>query len=237
MRLYDVNTGYEVYREFNSKLTYTNLICYIAGTNNNVVANIENRYTSTLNSAPDDVKFKNCKFYGIHFNCFIDEDSFEDCEFSGYCRYQGRTIYSVDDIKESNKKAKQERLAAEKLKEDFMKNPVGYKLLTKTYLIKLSIPEDAEVRGDLQDKLRVSKAKVEDITPIIEGIVGGQSYNELEYKLGETVEIENFDPSQASCSSGIHLCPSLERLKSYGNFSSRMERNVFDEKFLKTDDE
>ena len=237
MRLYDVNTGNEVYREFNSKLTYTNLICYIAGTNKNVVADIENHFSSSLNKVPEDVQFKNCKFYGITFNCFIDEDSFKNCEFTGYCRYQGYTISSADDIKQRNIKTKQERLAAQKLKEDFMKNPFGYKILTKTYVVKLSIPEDAEIRGDIQDKLRVSKAKVEDITPIIDGIVGGQSYNELEYKLGETIEIKDFDESNASCSKGIHLCPSLERVKAYGCFASQKERRTFDEKFLKNNDE
>lgn len=86
---------------------------------------------------------------------------------------------------------------------------VGYKKCSENRIVKLLIPEDARRSSATTRKCRCSKAVVLEITGI-----DGRQYDTAEsrydrafvYKVGETVEVENFDGNRwHECSRGIHF--------------------------------
>ena len=96
---------------------------------------------------------------------------------------------------------------------------VGYKkawdITPKGYctevIVKLLIPADAKRSSATTDKCRCNKAKVLSITDLDGNGIGAKEVlsdydNSFIYKVGETVEVNNFDENRwAECAPGIHF--------------------------------
>ena len=89
---------------------------------------------------------------------------------------------------------------------------IGYKKAwhnSKPVIVKLLIPEDALRSSATSRKCRASKAEVLDITSIdkkehFQEVISSYDKNFV-YKVGKTVEVENFDRNRWNeCSTGIH---------------------------------
>ena len=97
---------------------------------------------------------------------------------------------------------------------------IGYKICREYKIVKLLITEDAKRSSATTRKCRASKAKVLEITNIentekYETAVSKHDAN-FTYKVGETIEIENFDEDRWSeCSEGIHFFITREEAIQY----------------------
>ena len=97
---------------------------------------------------------------------------------------------------------------------------IGYKICKEYKIVKLLITEDAKRSSATTRKCRASKAKVLEITNIentekYETAVSKHDANFI-YKVGETIEIENFDEDRWSeCSEGIHFFITREEAIQY----------------------
>ena len=97
---------------------------------------------------------------------------------------------------------------------------IGYKICKEYKIVKLLITEDAKRSSATTRKCRASKAKVLEITNIentekYETAVSKYDAN-FTYKVGETIEIENFDEDRWSeCSEGIHFFITREEAVQY----------------------
>ena len=91
---------------------------------------------------------------------------------------------------------------------------VAWKKCKHDVLVKLLIPEDAKRSSATSYKCRASKATV----LAVEGAeVGVSDYDSnFVYKVGETVEVTNFDDDRWNeCSTGIHFFVSKQHAKTY----------------------
>ena len=97
---------------------------------------------------------------------------------------------------------------------------IGYKICKEYKIVKLLITEDAKRSSATTRKCRASKVKVLEITNIentekYETAVSKHDANFI-YKVGETIEIENFDEDRWSeCSEGIHFFITREEAVQY----------------------
>ena len=98
----------------------------------------------------------------------------------------------------------------------------GYKKCKNGLIVELEIPEDALRSSATTRKCRCSKAKVISITNLdgskseeMEAISNRDSF--FVYKLGETVEVPDFDPIRWNeCSTGIHFFMTRKEAVDYG---------------------
>ena len=98
---------------------------------------------------------------------------------------------------------------------------IGYKKCRDDLIVELEIPEDALRSSATTRKCRCSKAKVLSIT----NLDGSKSKcteatskrdSSFVYKVGETVEVTNFDPNRWNeCSTGIHFFVTREEAEKY----------------------
>ena len=98
---------------------------------------------------------------------------------------------------------------------------IGYKRCRGGLIVELEIPEDALRSSATTRKCRCSKAKVLSIT----NLDGSKSESteaasnrdsSFVYKIGETVEVTNFDPNRWNeCSTGIHFFVTREEAVDY----------------------
>ena len=98
---------------------------------------------------------------------------------------------------------------------------IGYKKCRDDLIVELEIPEDALRSSGTTRKCRCSKAKVLSIT----NLDGSKSKcteatskrdSSFVYKVGETVEVTNFDPNRWNeCSTGIHFFVTREEAEKY----------------------
>ena len=98
---------------------------------------------------------------------------------------------------------------------------IGYKKCRGGLIVELEIPEDALRSSATTRKCRCSKAKVLSIT----NLDGSKSESteaasnrdsSFVYKVGETVEVTNFDPNRWNeCSTGIHFFVTREEAEKY----------------------
>ena len=98
---------------------------------------------------------------------------------------------------------------------------IGYKKCRGDLIVELEIPEDALRSSATTRKCRCSKAKVLSIT----NLDGSKSESteatskrdpSFVYKVGETVEVTNFDPNRWNeCSTGIHFFVTREEAEMY----------------------
>ena len=98
---------------------------------------------------------------------------------------------------------------------------IGYKKCRGGLIVELEIPEDALRSSATTRKCRCSKAKVLSIT----NLDGSKSESteaasnrdsSFVYKIGETVEVTNFDPNRWNeCSTGIHFFVTREEAEEY----------------------
>ena len=88
---------------------------------------------------------------------------------------------------------------------------IGFKKCENNLIVKLEIPEDALRSSATTRKCRCSKAKVLSITNLDGSITyactASSNYDHtFTYKIGETVEVPNFDTNRWNeCSAGIHF--------------------------------
>ena len=98
---------------------------------------------------------------------------------------------------------------------------IGYKKCRGGLIVELEIPEDALRSSATTRKCRCSKAKVLSITNLdgsksecTEATSNRDSF--FVYKVGETVEVTNFDPNRWNeCSTGIHFFVTREEAEMY----------------------
>ena len=98
---------------------------------------------------------------------------------------------------------------------------IGYKKCRDDLIVELEIPEDSLRSSATTRKCRCSKAKVLSIT----NLDGSKSKcteatskrdSSFVYKVGETVEVTNFDPNRWNeCSTGIHFFVTREEAEKY----------------------
>ena len=98
---------------------------------------------------------------------------------------------------------------------------IGYKKCRGNLIVELEIPEDALRSSATTRKCRCSKAKILSIT----NLDGSKSEHteatskrdpSFVYKVGETVEVPDFDPNRFNeCSTGIHFFITREEAESY----------------------
>lgn len=87
---------------------------------------------------------------------------------------------------------------------------VGYKICEDGRIVKLLITEDSKRSSATTRKCRASKVKVLEITNIENTekfeIAKSKRDSNFEYKVGETIEIKDFDENRwKECSTGIHF--------------------------------
>ena len=82
-----------------------------------------------------------------------------------------------------------------------------YKKCLADVIVVAEIPKDAQVRGDYNRKCRSDKAIIKDIIGDFFGEkVGISSYDKTTcYRVGDVVEIDDFDMSNEECSTGFHF--------------------------------
>lgn len=92
-----------------------------------------------------------------------------------------------------------------------------YKQCVGGVIVVAHIPKDAHVRGHKGEKCRASKAEIVDIIGDLYGERIGVSRHDpnVEYRVGDVVEIKNFDFSYNQCSSGFHFFCSLKEAQNY----------------------
>ena len=98
---------------------------------------------------------------------------------------------------------------------------IGYKKCRGNLIVELEIPDDALRSSATTRKCRCSKAKVLSIT----NLDGSKSecteatsnrVSSFVYKVGETVEVPDFDPNRfIECSTGIHFFMHREEAEGY----------------------
>jgi hypothetical protein len=87
----------------------------------------------------------------------------------------------------------------------------AFKKVREEYIAELEVPADALRSSATSRKCRCSKAKVISITntdgsPTSFDTVNSKYDSNFEYKVGETVEVDNFDPNRWNeCAPGIHF--------------------------------
>ena len=82
-----------------------------------------------------------------------------------------------------------------------------YKKCVGGVIVVAEIPSDAHVRGRPNQKCRASKAVIVDIIGDLYGEKVGFSIwdKTTTYRIGDTVEIDNYDLSHEECSTGFHF--------------------------------
>ena len=92
-----------------------------------------------------------------------------------------------------------------------------YKKCLNNVIVCAEIPLNAQVRGSAGSKCRANKAIITDIIGDIIGESVGISTYDLKttYFVGDTVEVDNFDYSDAECSTGFHFFCTIEEAKRY----------------------
>ena len=99
---------------------------------------------------------------------------------------------------------------------------IGFKKCENNLIVKLEIPEDALRSSATTRKCRCSKAKVLSITNLDGSITyactASSNYDHtFTYKIGETVEVPNFDTNRWNeCSAGIHFFITRQEAVEYG---------------------
>lgn len=92
-----------------------------------------------------------------------------------------------------------------------------YKKCLGGVIVVATIPTDAQVRGAYGDKCRCNKAKIVDIIGEVMGErVGISRYNKKTiYRIGDNVEIADFDYSNDRCASGFHFFCTMQEAINY----------------------
>lgn len=131
----------------------------------------------------------------------------------------------LDKIKEQLRKEEEARILSDKIRAGLS---YGYKVVPANVLVKLSFPQDAELVNLDKSKSRASKAFVESVRIIndFEGEgVTNKSYAPLNYKVGEIVVPDDFDPNPGQdCGHGIHFCKDIKDLPGYTSISSEQAK-------------
>ena len=94
-----------------------------------------------------------------------------------------------------------------------------YKKCDAGVIVVAHIPADAHVRGTPNGKCRASKAEIVDIIGDFCGEKVGISLYDASvwYFVGDEIEIEDFDLSNAECSQGYHFFCTLKQAQNYTN--------------------
>lgn len=94
---------------------------------------------------------------------------------------------------------------------------IVYKKCEAGVIVAAKIPEDAEVRGNPEGKCRANKAEIVEIIGTFCGEpVGISKYDGTTwYYAGDVVEVEDFDYSDAECSTGYHFFCTREQAEAY----------------------
>ena len=92
-----------------------------------------------------------------------------------------------------------------------------YKKCVGGVIVVAKIPKDAQVRGSFGNKCRASKAEIVQILGNLCGEYVGISKYDLRtlYYAGDEVVIDNFDFSDAECSTGFHFFCTKEEAEAY----------------------
>ena len=92
-----------------------------------------------------------------------------------------------------------------------------YKKCEADVIVVARIPEDAEVRGTPSGKCRANKAEIVEIIGDFHGEPVGISKHDgtTWYYKGDVVEVEDFDPSDAECSTGYHFFCTRAQAEAY----------------------
>ena len=92
-----------------------------------------------------------------------------------------------------------------------------YKKCFLGVIVVAEIPADAEVRGGLGRKCRSNKANIVEVIGDVCGEPVGISLYDRKatYYAGDEIEVENFDLSDAECSTGYHFFCTIEEARAY----------------------
>ena len=92
-----------------------------------------------------------------------------------------------------------------------------YKKCVGGVIVVAEIPKDAQVRGAVGEKCRANKAKIVDVIGDFCGEPVGISIwdKKTTYYVGDEIEVENFDMSNETCSTGYHFFCTKAEAKRY----------------------
>ena len=92
-----------------------------------------------------------------------------------------------------------------------------YKKCEAGVIVVARIPKDAEVRGTINGKCRANRAEIVDVIGTFCGEpVGVSKYDGTTwYYPGDVVEVDDFDYSDAKCSTGFHFFCTREQAEEY----------------------
>ena len=90
-----------------------------------------------------------------------------------------------------------------------------YKKCLSNVIVVAEIPADAEVRGGFGRGCRANKATIVEVIGDVCGEPVGISLYDKEttYYVGDEIEVENFDLSNAECSTGYHFFCTMDEAK------------------------
>ena len=93
-----------------------------------------------------------------------------------------------------------------------------YKSCLNGVIVEATIPADAQIRGAKGRKCRTNKAIIVNIIGSFCGEKVGIAHydHKTTYFVGDEVEVENFDYSDAECSTGFHFFCTREEAEAYG---------------------
>ena len=164
--------------------------------------------------------FIQCRFYSTYFNFSTIKDSnFKMCysEYSfDYVNFERTKLFNNNIVFVESKNIDAKQIVPESGAFIGWKKAIPIHGLSGKVIIKLQIPASAK-RVGINRKCRCSKAKVLKMYRISEeGIILRYGYetvssafsmydNNFVYKVGETVEVSNFDEEPNECSNGIHF--------------------------------
>lgn len=190
-------------------------------------------FGNLTNCTFEECEFNNCIFQDLHnismFCCNGHSTSmFNRTTFSGVCQFSDCYEFEIRDVAFSGqesftncpelevveKEAKERAIRDQKLRESLK---YGYKIVYAPVLVKLSFPEEAQVVNLNEQKSRASIAKVESIQLLNEfggeGVTNNFQGTKCDYKVGELVYPDKFDPNpNIDCSYGIHFCKDIADL-------------------------
>lgn len=172
-----------------------------------------------LHNVTGAIEFYNCPnlsvfFYGCYYGNMVKRPQIVS---DGSCKAVEEYL---DKIKEQLEKEEEARILNDKIRAGLA---YGYKVVSANVLVKLSFPQDAELVNLDKRKSRASKAFVESVRIINdfkgEGVTN-MCYAPLDYKVGEVVVPDNFDPNpNQDCGHGIHFCKEIKDLPNYTTIS------------------
>jgi hypothetical protein len=199
--------------------------CLFASMRNIVLENCTGCYSKVSHYTNAFILTGNCSF----INC-------NGLEFDGYIDLNA-TIKSINcpdlDIALTRSEQRKKDIEDAKRKNDELRKSIKYvyKVVSAQVLVKLSLPDEAEIVNLDKDKSRANMAFVEAVYPINnfggEGVTNTNYNQNCNYEIGKMVYPDSYDPNPyQECGHGIHFCKDINSLRTYCDLTSDQVESI-----------